>query len=145
MAQPMQCIPIAWKAGIAWGQFSTISEIRVSLVISIPFTFQKKVHKRLGRFCAPTFCTGGLGLLSHLSEALAAVDGTIGLGLKRNLCLAAAGSAGSGKELAGTTGGVLARVAADFAALGLILETALCIKLLLSCGKNELVTTLFAN
>jgi len=85
------------------------------------------------------------GLLSHLSEALAAVNGTIGLGLKGNLCLAAASSADCGKELTGTTGSVLACVAACLAALGLVLETTLSVELLLTCGKYELVTTLFAN
>ena len=94
--------------------------------------------------CAPQD-SDNLSLSSHLSEALAAVDGTVGLGLKGNLGLAAAGSADSGKELAGTTGGVLASVAAGLAALGLVLEAALCIELLLTGGEHELVATLFAN
>ena len=86
-----------------------------------------------------------LGLLSHLSEALAAVDGAIGLGLEGNLCLAAACCADSGKELTGTTGSVLASVTAGLAALGLILEATLCVEFLLTGGENELFTTLFAN
>ena len=89
--------------------------------------------------------TGDLGLLSHLSEALAAVNGTIGLRLKGNLCLAAACCAGSGKVLTGATSGVLASVTACLAALGLILEAALCVEFLLTGGENELLTTLFAN
>ena len=90
------------------------------------------------------FQSGLSALLSHLSEALAAVDGTVRLGLERNLCLTTASGASSGKELAGTARSVLAIVAAALATLGLILETALSVKLLLASGKNELVTTLFA-
>ena len=45
-----------------------------------------------------------------LGEALAAIDRTVGLGLKGNLGLAAAGSANSGEVLAGTAGSVLAGV-----------------------------------
>ena len=98
----------------------------------------------MGHRSVPFFC-GLSGTLFHLSEALAAVYGTIGLGLERNLCLAAAGSADSSEELAGTTGSILACVAACLAALGLILEAALCIELLLTGGENELFTALFAN
>jgi hypothetical protein len=89
--------------------------------------------------------SGLSALLSHLSKALAAVDGTIGLGLKGNLGLAAAGSTGSSKELPGTAGRVLAGVTAGLAALGLILEAALSVELLLTGGKNELFAALFAN
>ena len=84
------------------------------------------------------------GLLSHLGKALAAVNRAIGLGLEGNPGLAAAGSAGSGEELTGTTGGVLARVAACLAALGLVLEAALCVELLLTGGKNKFLAALFA-
>ena len=42
-----------------------------------------------------------LALLTHLGEALTAIDRTVGLGLKGNLGLAAAGSANSGEVLAG--------------------------------------------
>ena len=84
-------------------------------------------------------------LTLHTSKAVAAVYRTIGLGLKRNLCLAAAISAGSGEELSGTTGCILTSVAAGFAALGLILEAALCVELLLAGSENEFVAALFAN
>ena len=86
-----------------------------------------------------------LAVGTHLSEALAAEHGTVGLGLEGNLCLAAAASAGSSEELTGTTGSVLAGVAASLAALGLVLEAALCVELLLTGGEHELVATLFAN
>jgi hypothetical protein len=83
-------------------------------------------------------------LLSHLREALAAVDRTVRLRLKRNSGLAAASSAGGREELAGTAGGVLARVTAGLAALGLILEALFRIEFLLTSGENELCAALFA-
>ena len=83
-------------------------------------------------------------VLLHLSEALAAVHGTVGLGLEGNLRLAAATSAGSGEELTGATGSVLASVTAGLAALGLVLETTACVELLLTGGPNELFAAIFA-
>ena len=88
----------------------------------------------------------GLLLVStHLSEALAAENGPIGLGLEGNSCLAAATSADSGEVLTGATSVVLASVTASLAALGLILEATLCVELLLTSGEHELIATLFAN
>ena len=81
---------------------------------------------------------------SLTSEALAAVNRTIGLGLKGNLCLAAAGCAGSGEELTGTAGSSLASVTAALAALGLVLEASLSVELLLTSREHELVAALFA-
>ena len=86
-----------------------------------------------------------LALVAHLSEALAAEHGTVGLGLEGNLSLAAATCAGSGEELTGATGSVLASITASLAALGLVLEAALCVELLLTGGEHELVAALFAN
>jgi hypothetical protein len=91
------------------------------------------------------FLVWQLALVAHLSEALAAENGTIGLGLEGHLGLAAAAGAGSGEELTGTTGGVLASVTASLAALGLVLEAALCVEFLLTGGENEFVAALFAN
>ena len=85
-----------------------------------------------------------LAFSAHLSEALAAENGTVGLGLEGNLSLAAATCAGSGEELTGATGSVLAGITACFAALGLVLEAALCVEFLLAGGENELVAALFA-
>ena len=93
----------------------------------------------------PNLFVSNSGLLSHLGKALAAVNRAIRLGFEGNLCLAAACCAGRSEELAGTTGCVLACVAAGLAALGLILEAALCVKFLLTCGEHELLTTFFAN
>ena len=84
-------------------------------------------------------------VLTHLGEAVAAIHGTIGLGLEGNLGLAAAGSTDSGEILTGTAGSVLASVAAGLAALGLVLEAALSIELLLTGGENEFLATLFSN
>ena len=88
-----------------------------------------------------------LKLLSslHLCKAIAAVNRTIVSGLERHLCLAAAGSAGSGEELTGSASGVLASVTAALATLGLILEAALCIEFLFAGGENKFSTALFAN
>ena len=91
------------------------------------------------------FVVWQLALAAHLSEALAAEHGTVGLGLEGNLCLAAATGASSSEELTGATGGVLASVTASLAALGLVLEAALCVEFLLTCGENEFIAALFAN
>ena len=86
-----------------------------------------------------------LAVGAHLSEALAAEHGTVGLGLEGNLGLAAATGAGSGEELTGATGSVLASVTAGLATLRSVLEAALCIEFLLTGGKHEFVAALFAN
>ena len=86
----------------------------------------------------------GLALFTHLGKALAAVNRAVGLGLKGNLRLTATSGAGGGEVLTGTTGGSLASVAAGLAALGLILEAALSVELLLTGGEHELLATLFA-
>jgi hypothetical protein len=85
-----------------------------------------------------------LALVTHLSEALAAEHGTIGLGLEGNLSLATATSAGSGEELTGTTGSILAGITAVLATLGLILEATLSVKFLLTGGENKFSATFFA-
>lgn len=83
-------------------------------------------------------------LLAHLGKALTAVDGTVGLGLERNLRLSAAPSADRREVLTGTAGSRLAGVAAGFAALRLILEAALGIEFLLTSGKHKLLATFLA-
>ena len=85
-----------------------------------------------------------LALCAHLSEALAAEYGAVGLGLEGNLCLTAATCASCSEELTGT-GIVLASITAGLAALGLVLEATLCVELLLTGGENEFVAALFAN
>ena len=84
---------------------------------------------------------GGL----HLCKAIAAVHRTIISGLEGYAGFSAAGSAGGGEELTGTTGSVLAGIAAGLAALGLVLEALLRIELLLAGGEYELIAALFAN
>ena len=83
-------------------------------------------------------------LLAALCKALAAVHGAIALGLEGNAGFAAALCADSGEVLTGALSGLLAGVTAGLAALGLILEAALCVELLLTGGENELVAALFA-
>ena len=104
-----------------------------------------KKQDRLTRSCFLFVQLQQLAVSAHLSEALAAENGTIGLGLEGNLSLAAATCAGSGEELTGTAGSVLASVTASLAALGLVLEAALCVEFLLTGGENEFVAALFAN
>ena len=82
---------------------------------------------------------------SHASEAIAAVNRAIRLGLEGNLGFLATGGAGGGEELTGATGSLLAGVTAGLAALGLILEAALSVKLLLTGGEDKLCAALFAN
>ena len=81
----------------------------------------------------------------HLGEAVGAVDRTVGLGLEGNLRLAAAGGTGRGEVFSGATGGILAGVAAGLAALGLILETSLCVEFLLTGRKHEFLAAFLAN
>ena len=81
---------------------------------------------------------------SDLCEALAAVYGAVGLRLERNTSFVAAHSAGSGEVLSGSSGSVLASVTASLAALGLILEAALCIEFLLTCGEDEFISAFLA-
>ena len=92
--------------------------------------------------CCFSICQLAFSL--HLSEALAAEYGTVGLGLEGNLSLTAATGAGSSEELTGATAGVLASVTAGLAALGLVLEATLSVELLLTGSENEFVAALFA-
>ena len=101
--------------------------------------------KQTGLVFQPCVLFGKLAVSAHLSEALAAVHRTVGLGLKGNLCLAAATGTVSGEELTGTTSCVLASVTAGLATLRSVLEAALCIEFLLTSGENEFSATLFAN
>jgi hypothetical protein len=84
-------------------------------------------------------------LLSHLCKAIAAIDGTIRLRLKGNTSLAAAGSADSGEILTGAAGSSLAGITALLAALGLVLEAALCIELLLTSSEHKFLAAFFTN
>ena len=86
-----------------------------------------------------------LAVCTHLSEALAAENGTVGLGLEGNLCFAAAASAGSSEEFTGAAGCVLAGITALLASLGLVLETALSVESLLTSGEHKLIAAIFAH
>ena len=84
-------------------------------------------------------------VLLHLSEALAAVDRTVLARLEGNLAGLAAAGAGSVEHLALAAGRVLAGITAGLAALGLILEAARCVELLLTSSPNKLLAAVFAN
>ena len=84
-------------------------------------------------------------LFLHLGKALAAVYGAVSLGLKGNLSFLAASCAGCGEELSGAVALLLTSIAASLAALGLVLEAALCVELLLSCCEYELCSAFLAN
>ena len=105
------------------------------------------MKKGVLHLCSTPSCdfAGELAVAAHLSEALAAVHRTVRLGLKGHLGLSATAGAGGGEVLTGAAGGVLAGVTAGLAALGLVLEAALCVELLLTGSENEFVAALFAN
>ena len=109
--------------------------------INIPIDTKKRCQNTDTVSQAHDFKKSGL---SHASEALAAVDRTVRLGLERNSCLAAAVSADSSEVLTGAAGSSLAGITAGLAALRLILEASLSIKLLFTSGEHELFATLFA-
>ena len=83
-------------------------------------------------------------MLVSLSEALAAVNGSVITGLEGNLSLAAAACAYSCEHFT-LSSAVLLSVTASLAALGLVLEAALRIELLLTGGEHELLAALFAH
>jgi len=87
-----------------------------------------------------------LQLSSSVCEAIAAVDGAVAAGLERNLAFLAA--LGAGCIIHGALGAgslTLAGSTAGLAALGLILEAALCVEFLFTSGEDELLTAILAN
>ena len=112
--------------------------------------FLSNVRNESGENTALVSLTGyavsqdGLHTGLDLGKAVAAVDGPIGLGLERHTSLAAAGSADSREVLTGATGRVLTGVTARLAALGLVLEAALSVELLLTGSENKFVAAFLA-
>jgi hypothetical protein len=93
-----------------------------------------------------TCCFFACKLSSSVCKAVAAVDGTVAAGLERNLAfLAALGADCIVHHALGTSSDTLAGCTAGSAALGLVLEAALCVELLLTGGENELVAAICAN
>ena len=85
--------------------------------------------------------TIGRSLSAHRGKALAAVDGAVVLGEEGNLRLRPALCAHSAVHFTRTIGGGPAGfpvLAAVLAARGLVLEAALRVELLLTCGESEL-------
>ena len=85
-------------------------------------------------------------LSSSVCEAIAAVDGTVAAGLEGDLAvLAALGANCIVHDALGTSSDTLAGCTAGSAALGLVLEAALCVELLLTGGEDELLAAILAN
>ncbi len=84
-------------------------------------------------------------LLLGSGIAFAAVYRSVIRGLEGNLCFLATLCASGCKELSGSLACVLSCVAAGLASLGLILETAFCVELLLTCGENEFCAAILTN
>jgi len=84
-------------------------------------------------------------LSSLVGEAITAIDRTIALRLKWYFRFAAALGTGAGKVLTGAAGRGFAAVTAVLTALGLILEPALCVELLLTGRELELLIALLAD
>jgi len=82
-------------------------------------------------------------LTDLFSEAVAAVNGAVGFGLKRYLALLAAIGADGVEHL--TCGLALFGVAACFAALRFVCESLFGVKLLLSSSKGEIAAAIAAN
>ena len=80
-----------------------------------------------------------------LGKAGAAVNGTVGLGLERDLGGSAALCADRIVHHTLAAGSVLASLTAGLAAGGLILETLFGVKLLLAGGENEFSAAVLAN
>jgi hypothetical protein len=90
----------------------------------------------------------GRNLSAHCGKALAAVDGTVVLGEEGNLRLRPALCAHSAVHFTRTIGGGPAGfpiLAAVLTTRGLVLEAALCVELLLTCGESELRPAIPAN
>ena len=103
---------------------------------------QKKKEKRHSFECR--YADSKSAVLLHLGKALAAVHRTVGLGLKGNTSFLAASGAGSGEELSGATGSVLAGITARLAALGLILEASLRVEFLLTGSEHKFSAAVLA-
>ena len=80
----------------------------------------------------------------HCQPACARTKKAVFAGLEGDAGFFAARSARSREHLTGAAGGILAGIAAGFAALGLIFEATAGIKLLLTGGEHELLAAFFA-
>jgi len=84
-------------------------------------------------------------IISGLCETVTAVYRPVSLRLERYTCVATAIGADGSEVFPRPTGGGFSVVAAGFAALRLILETALVVKLLLSACEYELFAAFLTN
>jgi hypothetical protein len=107
------------------------------------FTHKKPLHVK-ERLCTQTLrCVSAVCV--HLSEALAAVDRAVALGLEGHTGFLAAVGAHSSEILAGTAAGILAGITACLAALRLVLEAPLGIECLLAGSEYKLVAAVFTH
>ena len=84
--------------------------------------------------------------MASVCKAVAAIDGAVAAGLEGNLTGLAAFGTHSVVHHALRTGRLtLTGGTASLAALGLILEAALSVKLLLTCGENKFLAAVLAN
>ncbi len=83
-------------------------------------------------------------LLLQCCKAVAAIYRSVIRGSKGDLCFLAAACADSSVHFSGSLGSFLLFVSASFASLGLVLESAGCVKFLLAGGENKFSTALFA-
>jgi len=83
-------------------------------------------------------------LFLHCCEALAAIYGSVAVGLERNLCFLTTVSTNSCEHLTRRLTRILTEIAASLTSLGLVLESFLCIELLLACGKDKFLSAIFA-
>ena len=82
---------------------------------------------------------------AHIGEALAAIDRTILAGLERNSGFLAAVRTDSGIHFTVSLGGVLTRVTARLAALGLVYKALGCVELLFTGGKYKFIAAFLAD
>ena len=79
-----------------------------------------------------------------LREALAAQNGSVALGLKRNASYASALSASSLKKGSRASAGVLSCVSASLASLRLVFKALFCVEFLFARGEHEIRAAVLA-
>jgi len=80
-------------------------------------------------------------IFSHLCETVTAINRPVGLGFEGYFRFVSARRANRRKIFPRAASGALTRVTAIFAALGLVLEAALGVELLLACREDKLRST----
>ena len=102
------------------------------------------MHSPFGNFEKFKSTDGRLVLFPHCRKALAAVYGSVVVGLERNLCLFAAVCANCSKHLAVRLVCILTVVTASLASLRLVCKAVLSVELLFACCEYEICTAVLA-